>query len=515
MRILFLLITTAASTYAASVVEVNDGGSLRHPFSKLDKNGDDIVSLEELKTALKLHIAKIQDLDKKETDKKIKFVFNNLDKKKDGKLSNEDFESHINFFLEYFLSSVDNDGNHKISLTEVKTRIGLSRIEIPEQNIDDIWLNLMKSLDKNDDNQISLDEIEEIVKDLIQMALHAVDRDGDDKVSLEELKHIANPDTLPETLVSLFDGNGDGGLSYTEFKQVGDLDIVNTVTQALGCLDGETSGGMSSITMATGPYASSVTDGVINAVLRILFSILDRDGDDIFSLEELSNLLKDLNLSDKRIKSAFVKLDKSKDDKLSYEEVESLSNLALEYGFNNVLSSVDMNRNRKISLNEIHELTNEWFERLPWAIGLQIALQKEINDVWAKLIKRVDKDSDNEISLDEIKEIVKDVTQMALHTVDMDGNDKVSLEELKHIANPDTLPKTLMSLFDENGDGELSFTEFKQVGDTDVINTVTQALERLGGDGGMSGGAVAAVDQLLVGGSVAGYFVCKMKGIIG
>ena len=285
------------------------------------------------------------------------------------------------------------------------------------------------------------------------------------------------------------------------------------------------------ITITTNAYAASVTHAVS---LPILFSILDRDGDDIFSSEELRNLLKNLDLSDKRIKSAFDKLDKNIDGKLSYEDFESLINSALEYGFNNVLSSVDTNKNRKISLNEIttrvhesdkecemgtariyHLCITELVERFPWAIGLHNALQKEINDVWAKLIKRVDKDSDNEISLDEIKEIVKDVTQMALHTVDMDGDDKVSLEELKHIANPDTLPETFMSLFDENGDGELSFTEFKQVGDTDVINTVTQALERLGGDGGMSGGAVAAVDQLLVGGSVAGYFVCKMKGIIG
>jgi len=239
MRILFLLITTAASTYAASVMEVNDGGSLREPFSKLDKNGDDIVSLEELKTALKPLMAKIQDLDKKETDKHIKFAFNFLDKNEDGKLSYEDFESHINSFLEYFLSSVDNDGNHKISLTEVKTRIGLSRIEMPEQTIDDIWLNLMKSLDKNDDNQISLDEMKDIVKVFIQLAVRAVDMDGDDKVSLEELKHIANPDTLPETLMRALDENGDGDYSYTEFKhQLEGGDVINTVTQALERLGG-------------------------------------------------------------------------------------------------------------------------------------------------------------------------------------------------------------------------------------------------------------------------------------
>ena len=182
-----------------------------------------------------------------------------------------------------------------------------------------------------------------------------------------------------------------------------------------------------------------------------------------------------------------------------------------QYGF---LSFVDTNKNNKISLDEITTMGNEflgellrewfgeWFDRDP-PIGLQKALQKEIDDVWAKLIKRLDKDYDNQISLHEIKEIMRDFVQLAIRAVDMDGDDKNSFEELKHIVNPDTLPETLMSLFDENSDGELSYTEFKQVGDLDVINTVTQALERQGGGGGMSGGAVAAiviVSLLLVGG---------------
>ena len=81
----------------------------------------------------------------------------------------------------------------------------------------------MKSLDKDNDREISLYEMKDTVKDFLQMALHVVDTDGDDKVSLEELKHIANPDTLPETLMSVFDENGDGDLSYKEFMQLGDM----------------------------------------------------------------------------------------------------------------------------------------------------------------------------------------------------------------------------------------------------------------------------------------------------
>merc|ERR1719322_1598457 len=45
--------------------------------------------------------------------------------------------------------------------------------------------------------------------------------------------------------MNLFDENSDGELSYTEFKQVGDLDVINTVTQALERLGGGGGGGMS------------------------------------------------------------------------------------------------------------------------------------------------------------------------------------------------------------------------------------------------------------------------------
>ena len=315
------------------------------------------------------------------------------------------------------------------------------------------------------------------------------------------------------------------------------------------------------ITIATSTDASPLTEAVSDAVLRIAFSILDRDGDDVFSLEELRTALKPLkpalDWTDEDIKYFFDSLDKKKDGKLSYEDFESDINSALKDGFQYVLSSVDKNSNNKIGLNEIKTLENERLEGMlhsyhsrrghrfnrfdmsydyesyrgdyesyrgddgeGWIEFVAPALHKEfekaIEDVWSKLIKRLDKNDDNQISLDEIEDIVKDSIQMALHAVDRDGDDKVSLEELKHIANPDTLPETLISLFDENSDGELSYEEFKQVGDLDVINTVTQALERLGGGGGMSIGAVAAiviVSLLLfvVGGAVAGYFIYKKK----
>ena len=218
---------------------------LHYIFTNSDENGDGIFSLEELRTLLKPAFGDLSD------------VFDRLDRNKDGKLSYEDFESHINSIFEEprtileELRSMDTDGNRKISLSEFKTGVKRTYIsgqykgtqEELEQEIDDGWPKLMKSLGKNNDNQINVDEIKDTVKDVVQMALRAVDTNGDDKVSLEELQHIANPDTLPETLMSIFDENGDGDLSYKEFMQAGDLDVVNTVTQALGRLDAAVSGG--------------------------------------------------------------------------------------------------------------------------------------------------------------------------------------------------------------------------------------------------------------------------------
>ena len=127
-------------------------------------------------------------------------------------------------------SDVDRDNNGQLSLSEAKEALKLagrppprdpprlSNGELTDQ-LDDLWPKLMKSLDKNNDDEISLDEVKDAVKDVVEEAIRAVDIDGDEKVSLEELKNIADPDTLPDTVMKIIDEDGDGHFSYAEFKK--------------------------------------------------------------------------------------------------------------------------------------------------------------------------------------------------------------------------------------------------------------------------------------------------------
>ena len=123
-------------------------------------------------------------------------------------------------------SDVDRDNNGQLSLSEAKEALKLaprgpprlSDGELTDQ-LDDLWPKLMKSLDKNNDDEISLDEVKDAVKDVVEEAIRAVDIDGDEKVSLEELKNVADPDTLPDTVMKIIDEDGDGHFSYAEFKE--------------------------------------------------------------------------------------------------------------------------------------------------------------------------------------------------------------------------------------------------------------------------------------------------------
>ena len=73
---------------------------------------------------------------------------------------------------------------------------------------------------------------------VIQEAIQTVDTDGDKVIWLVELKRVANPDTLPDTVMRVIDEDGDGRFTYTEFKdEAEEKDPLNSIHKALGRLD--------------------------------------------------------------------------------------------------------------------------------------------------------------------------------------------------------------------------------------------------------------------------------------
>jgi len=233
MKILLLLATvaslgaTAAFATFAATLDVADTDDLLEFFSYLDEDGDDAVSVEELTT-----LADELNLRTYLNDESIKSLFNRLDMNQDRHISYEDFDGLIGFFLNWMfqgvLSAVDRDYNGQLSLSEAKEALTSGTVTVNGLRVsnrkltgklDAEWPKLMQRFDKNNDYEISLDEVIDAVKDVVEKAIRAVDTDGDEKMSLEELKNVADPDTLPDRVMKIIDEDGDGQLSYAEFKK--------------------------------------------------------------------------------------------------------------------------------------------------------------------------------------------------------------------------------------------------------------------------------------------------------
>jgi len=215
---------------------------------------------------------------------------------------------------------------------------------------------------------------------------------------------------------------------------------------------------------ATAAFADDFDD-----VLRTFFSYLDKDGDDAVSVEELTTLADELNLrtylNDKSIKSLFNRLDTNQDRHISYEDFDGLIGLFLNRIFQGVLStgrSVDRDNNGQLSLGEAKEALTSGTVTVNDRRVSNGKLTGKLDAEWPKLMRSFDKNNDDEISLDEVKDAVKDVVEEAIRTVDTDRDEKMSLEELKNIVDPDTLPDTVMKIIDEDGDGQFSYAEFKK-----------------------------------------------------
>ena len=245
MRLLLLLVTVTSLGVIAAFPATLNGASkddiemqMRLLFSQLDKDGNDVVTLEELKSMFnKLNLQAYLN------DENFKSVFNRLDMNKDRRISLEDFYGLIGS-LDIMLRTVDRDNNGQLSRNEVKEAMKpyYGKTELQGLSLEDMldadWPNMIKSLDKNDDNEISMGEVQDAVTDVVQGAIRAVDIDGDDRVSLEELKNLADLDKLPDIYMKVIDENGDGQYSYSEFKdQAEEKDPLTSIHKSLGRLN--------------------------------------------------------------------------------------------------------------------------------------------------------------------------------------------------------------------------------------------------------------------------------------
>ena len=120
------MVTIVSAAVTAAFAATLNGASatndpLRPSFSHLDRDGDDAISVDELRTLINEEF----DLPKYLNDESIKSVFNTLDINKDQHIGyDEAMRLYVSLAMDSMfqglLSEVDEDRNHKISLQEVK-----------------------------------------------------------------------------------------------------------------------------------------------------------------------------------------------------------------------------------------------------------------------------------------------------------------------------------------------------------------------------------------------------------
>ena len=151
-------------SFLANQISINEEiKTLKEEFDKFDVNKDGEISKEELIECLKVCYPH------KECLKIAERIFNEIDFNDDGKINFSEFLT-ANFKKEKLLSEealekafklFDLDGNGFITLDELKESIPIeitSKLE---------WRELISEVDKDGDNQISLNEFKEMMKNLI------------------------------------------------------------------------------------------------------------------------------------------------------------------------------------------------------------------------------------------------------------------------------------------------------------------------------------------------------------
>ena len=140
---------------------------LKNLFLQLDSNGDGRLGVEEIKKGL------TSIMTKEEVEMHCQKVFDLIDRDKSGSIEYEEFiRASISLEkiitkenLKFAFSIFDKDKSGEISADEVKTILGVG-LEVPNE----IWDEIIAPIDINGDGQISYNEFEKMMFDLLKRA---------------------------------------------------------------------------------------------------------------------------------------------------------------------------------------------------------------------------------------------------------------------------------------------------------------------------------------------------------
>ena len=426
--------------------------STEEMFIHLDRNGDGVLSLEDLEFGLEpppellpLLIELLEAADTND-DGVVSFEeardlfpdlgeerFHHLDRNGDGVLSREDLElpppeSHINSLLELFRDAdANNDGVVSFEeLQAIHPDVSLERFDALDRNGDGVLsgedlpaprpedpsarlLRLLHEADANGDGAVTLDELRAIHPDFSEDAFARLDLNGDGVLSREDLPDAppAGPHELLLRLLREADANGDGEVTFEELHAM----APEAAEAHFDRLDQNGDGVLSRADLDESPN---------DPVRRLLYLIeqADANGDDVVTFDELTELFPELT------PAQFESLDRNGDGMLSVEDLPEA----------------------------------------PESNGTPRTPGSSARERLLRLLHEADADGDGELTFDELLAVMSDLTQERFDRLDRNGDGVLSLADLEDGPMPsgDDARQRLLHLLvtaDANHDGALDFAE--------------------------------------------------------
>jgi Ca2+-binding EF-hand superfamily protein len=320
---------------------------------------------------------------------------------------------------------------------ELKTTEGDGRLGIELRRMTDVEMaaiarnalspkRLVDRLDADGDGGLALEEYladwpgPQAVKQGTE-AFGSIDRDDDGRVTVEELN-----DKTMKAVFLLLDWNADGVLTPNEFT-------------------------------ASGSFRSAPS-----ARARRVFDVTDRDDDGALSFHEYTS---------RPAESWFIKLDANEDERLSRAEYTAGNQGLARVGrLDRVFTAIDRNGDGTISPEEFKDKPFEvFFVKLDRDRDDRLSFKEYLR--WKRTAEQVasakeefaGKDTDGDGFLT-YREYAYRSDDAAFWNADRDGDDRLSLAEFRasRPGQPEETAQAAFRAMDQNGDGQIRLGEFKR-----------------------------------------------------